>query len=247
MPRLVLASSSPRRIELLKLLVADFLTATSDVEETGSDLLPGYSLHPNPEDIDPNMEPGLLARHTASLQIPNELDPALWAWRKAMDVAGRATASDQDPVTLGADTVVVNEGTLLGKPSDREHAVDMLRSLRGRMHFVFTGYAVVVLTRGGTIRTRSVGMGMSSVWMRNYSDEELKGYVATDEPLDKAGAYAVQGLGGALVERVEGCYRNVVGLPLCAVREALADAGVEVLPYPEGGYCPGCKYVNGQG
>jgi septum formation protein len=226
MTRLVLASSSPRRVELLRMLVADFDTAASPVEDTGSDLYPDFPLEP--------------LQLPDGFRPPPEAHPTLWAWRKAFDVVLRTAPRDEDLVVVGADTIVLGEGAPLGKPADPEHALRMLRSLRGRLHYVATGYAVLTRHESDatrTVRTRAV---VSSVWMRNYTDEELKGYVATGEPLDKAGGYAVQGLGGALVERVGGCYRNVIGLPLCVVREALVEAGIEVLAYPEGGYCSSC-------
>jgi septum formation protein len=229
MPRLVLASSSPRRIELLRMLVADYDTATSPVEDTGSDSYPDFPL-------EPLQVPG-------PFQPPPEAHPTLWAWRKAIDVASRVEPAGEDLAVLGADTIVLGEGAPLGKPADSEDASWMLRSLSGRLHYVATGYAVVARLGAGTPRTMSAGAVVSTVWLRKYSDEELKGYVATGEPLDKAGAYALQGLGGALVERVSGCYRNVIGLPLCVVREALAEAGLDVLPYPEGGYCGHCPLI----
>ncbi len=79
--------------------------------------------------------------------------------------------------------------------------------------------------------------------MRDFSELELQGYVATDEPYDKAGAYAVQGMGGKLVSSVEGCITNVIGLPVCAVRRAIASCGGDVLPYPYGGFCEHCSLV----
>jgi septum formation protein len=229
MTRLLLASSSPRRVELLRRLVADFDSASSPVEDTGSDLYPDFPLEP--------------LQVPEGFQAPPEAHPTIWAWRKALDVALRTAPGGEDTVILGADTIVLGEGALLGKPADPEHALRMLRSLRGRLHYVATGYAVLARHGAGAPRKVRTGAVVSSVWMREYTDEELKGYVATGEPLDKAGAYAVQGLGGALVERVTGCYRNVIGLPLCVVREALVEAGVEVLAYPHGGFCEHCSLV----
>src|SRR5438045_2446819 len=128
MPRLVLASSSPRRVELLRLLVPDYSTAASAVEDTGSDLYPDVPFEPLPV--------------PEGFQVSYEAHPTLWAWRKAVDVAARVLAAEEDIVVLGADTVVLSEGALLGKPSNPEHALRMLGSLRGRMHYVATGYAV---------------------------------------------------------------------------------------------------------
>jgi septum formation protein len=115
----------------------------------------------------------------------------------------------------------------------------MLKSLRGQEHYVATGY--VLLKRfGSSVSTLQSGAVTSRVWMRDCSDAELEGYVATGEPLDKAGAYAVQGIGGKLVERVEGCYFNVVGMPLCEIRTLLEGAALDVLSPPPGGFCPYC-------
>lgn len=219
--RLVLASASPRRQELLRRLLREYEFAGSDVEARGSDLIPAWPVVPLP------LPPGF--------QIADEAHPTLWAWRKAVDVASQL-GEGGDALILGADTVVIGEGTLLGKPRGADDAASMLRTLRGKKHYVATGFALV----GADLETRGAGATLSGVHMRDYSEDELRGYVATGEPLDKAGAYAVQGLGGKLVSAVEGCYNNVVGLPLCAVRQLLESAAVQLLPYPDGGYCDYC-------
>jgi septum formation protein len=148
------------------------------------------------------------------------------------------STSERETV-LGADTVVVGKGALLGKPRDRDEAIEMLRQLRGTLHFVATGHTLL-RRRGHGVQTLHAGVTVAAVWLKSVSDDDLQGYVATGEPLDKAGAYAIQGLGGTLVDRVEGCYFTVVGLPLCDVRRALVTTGEEVLPEPEGGYCAHC-------
>src|SRR5205085_10704168 len=121
-----------------------------------------------------------------AFQVPTDSHPTLWAWRKAADVASRTEHAGSALVILGADTAVLGEGELLGKPADSEHAFRMLSSLRGRMHYVATGYAVLAQEPGAAPRTLRVGAMISSVWMRDYGDEELKGYIATDAPLDEA-------------------------------------------------------------
>jgi septum formation protein len=126
-------------------------------------------------------------------------------------------------LVLGADTEVVLDGRLLGKPRDAAHAVQMLQALRGRMHEVITGLAVVEAATGRE-EAESV---TSRVRMESYSDAELEAYVATGEPFDKAGGYAVQGEGGRLVAGVDGCFTNVVGLPVEATRRLLARWGME--------------------
>lgn len=230
MPPLVLASGSPRRVALLRLLAADFIATPSPVEETGSERLPPQPLSPI----------GL----PAPFSVPPAFDPRLWAWRKAEDIADgkRQAAILQGPLVLGADTVVVGGDELYGKPVDKADAVRMLRSLKARQHYVITGFALLRNNRAG-LKTLSIGATISRVTMRAFSQAELEGYVATGEPFDKAGAYALQGLGGRLVEQVEGCRTNVVGLPLCAVRRMLIEAGAALLPYPQGGYCEYCPLM----
>jgi septum formation protein len=129
-------------------------------------------------------------------------------------------------VVLGADTEVVLDGRLLGKPRDAADAARMLRHLRGREHQVITGLAIVETgVPGGEPRWETASV-TTRVRMGDYGDDEIEAYVATGEPLDKAGAYAVQGLGGRLVAAVDGCFTNVVGLPLTATRALLAGRGL---------------------
>lgn len=141
-------------------------------------------------------------------------------------MAARLPPGGPPVVILAADTEVVLDGRLLGKPRDAADAARMLRDLRGREHQVITGLAVVEM--GGPARppgpeTTSV---TSRVRMGEYSEAEIAAYVETGEPFDKAGGYAVQGLGGRLVAAVEGCFTNVVGLPLTTARRLLARRGL---------------------
>ncbi len=144
------------------------------------------------------------------------------ALAKARAVAGRVPAHPP-AVVLGADTEVVLDGRLLGKPRDAEDAARMLRALRGRVHEVVTGLALVATGPAGREETAAV---TSRVAMADYDEAAIGAYVATGEPLDKAGGYAVQGVGARLVARVEGCYTNVVGLPLETTRRLLEGWGV---------------------
>jgi septum formation protein len=142
---------------------------------------------------------------------------------KAREVADQLRAAGGEPaVVLGADTLVVLDGRPLGKPASRDDARRMLRALRGRPHQVVTGLALLEVP-GGREASEEV---TSAVFMRPYSDAEIDAYVATGEPDDKAGAYAVQGTGGRLVVRVEGCYTNVVGLPLRTTARLLRTFGL---------------------
>lgn len=161
----------------------------------------------------------------------------LLAVRKA-----RAVAKDIDAgLVIGADTIVVLDGEILGKPADDEDAAAMLHNLSGREHEVISGVALVNAASGWSLR-RSVH---SRVEMRSLSEAEIADYVASGEPRDKAGAYAIQGLGAGLIAGFEGCYNNIVGLPLCYVSVMLAHAGIALPPpggfcrLPDGTICPG--------
>lgn len=191
-PLLVLASSSPRRRDLLLSAGLDFQVIAPNVEE----------------------EPRLG-------ETPGELVLRLAA-EKAESVARRLDP-ERRRVVLGSDTVVVLGEQVLGKPRDPEDAVRLLRSILGRTHRVLTGVAVVVSPSGVS---RSVHVE-SRVRMRAADEAEVRRYVASGEPLDKAGAYALQGEGRRFVERVEGSRSNVIGLPLEETLSLLREAGVD--------------------
>jgi len=187
--RLVLASSSPRRVEVLRNAGFEFEIIPARVDESPR---PGES-------------PVALAERLAR--------------EKAEDVAARL-APDNDAVVLGADTVVVgDDGSLLGKPSSSADAAAMLEKLSGRTHEVITGIALVAAGGG---RTR-LAHERTRVSFRDVSRPEIDAYVASGEPLDKAGAYAIQGRAGRFVTRIEGCYFNVMGLPLSLVDRMLRE------------------------
>lgn len=133
--------------------------------------------------------------------------------RLALAKADAVAASRPEALVLGADTTVVIDGHVLGKPADVPDACRMLGLIAGRAHTVYTAYALVARD-AGILRERVTA---SRVHIRSLSPERIRWYVETGEPMDKAGAYAIQGIGAALVERVEGSYTNVVGLPLAEV------------------------------
>ncbi len=128
----------------------------------------------------------------------------------------------QGAIVLGADTEVVLDGRLLGKPRDAADAARILKTLRGRIHEVITGVALVEAPAG---REETAAV-TTRVRMGGYTDAEIEAYVVTGEPLDKAGAYAVQGLGGRLIAQVDGCFSNVVGLPVTTTRRLLERWGL---------------------
>ena len=186
--KIVLASTSPRRRELLERLGVPFdVIAPEGVEET----LEG--------------DPGDVVTRNASA--------------KASEVAGGLS----EGLVVGADTVVVVDDVILGKAEDPLEARVMLDSLKGRMHRVLTGLTVVDAETG----RRDVAIVETEVWIHPLTDREIGDYVSTGEPIGKAGGYAIQGAGGALVERIEGCYENVVGLPLSRLMSMLEGFGLE--------------------
>jgi septum formation protein len=138
---------------------------------------------------------------------------------KAREVANRPDIAGR--WFIGSDTIVLRDDVILGKPRDAAEAAAMLRSLSGRSHRVLSGYAVHDRS-GGNIMA---GVASTAVWFKELTEAEIAGYIATGEPLDKAGAYAIQGLGAVFVPRIEGSYTNVVGMPLCEVVEALERLG----------------------
>jgi septum formation protein len=166
-----------------------------------------------PSDVDETLEPGALPEAVARLAL-----------RKARAVAAGQSAG----LVLAADTVVVVDGRALGKPADAAEARAMLRTLRGRTHEVMTGVALVEVATG----RHAAETVVSRVTMAAYSDAVLDAYVAGGEPLDKAGAYAIQGEGGALVAGLEGSRSNVVGLPLETTAALLRRFGVAVSAAP---------------
>jgi len=138
------------------------------------------------------------------------------------DAIGRVHA--EGTIVIGADTVVVLDGMVLGKPRDAEDAQQMLRALRGRSHLVYSAVTVLESVTG----RQMLEVCESRVWMRDYSDTELAVYVASGDPMDKAGSYAIQHRGFAPVVRIEGCYASVMGLPLGQVARALSALGMVV-------------------
>jgi septum formation protein len=194
----ILASASSRRRDLLSALGISFWVIVADVDETAH-----------------------------ACESPEALAVRL-ARIKALAVAARVTALNGQPVVqpaddvviLAADTVVALGETILGKPGDETEARAMLTALRGRAHRVVTG--LVLVTAGEVVWSSFV---QTTVWMRRYSPGEVSAYIASGRPLDKAGAYGIQDADFRPVERIDGCYTNVVGLPLCEVERALGAIG----------------------
>lgn len=195
--QLVLASSSPRRRELvasLDLSLPVLILSTDTDETTPADWAPSY--------------------------IVEQL-----ALRKARAAIGSLHGDHTlNSVVVGADTIVVQGGEVMGKPKDAADAVSMLSRLQGREHQVYTGVACIGSGDGKEL----VRHRMTRVKMKALDTKRIERYVATGEPMDKAGSYAIQGLGAVIVDSIEGCYFNVVGLPISLLAEMLAAYGVEV-------------------
>lgn len=187
-PKIILASNSPRRKELLAQIGLSFTVAPADVDES---VLPGES-------------------------------PEAYAVRVALDKARIAAERVGEGIVIAADTIVVIDDSILGKPVDAHDAAGMLALLAGKQHRVVTALAVMDAATGKS----DTRLSATKVWFRDLAEREIAAYVATGEPFDKAGAYGIQERGALLVERIEGCYSNVVGLPLSLLGEMLREFGV---------------------
>jgi septum formation protein len=157
--------------------------------------------------------------------LPDETPDLLVRRLAAAKATLAARAGDAELPVLGADTIVVVDDVVLGKPADREAGLAMLRLLSGREHVVMTAVAVSALR--GTNRTVDIAVSRSRVWFGDFDDARLQRYWATGEGRDKAGGYGIQGIGGILVRRIEGSHSGIMGLPLFETEALLRAAGVD--------------------
>lgn len=198
----MLASGSPRRRELLEQIGVDFEIKVSEAEETY------YNTEPE--------------------EIVKEL-----SLMKALDIAQGSEEDyiEGDCIVIGADTVVVKDGKILGKPSDEAEAFAMIHALQGSAHMVYTGVAIIECREGIDEEDGGVGFTFditnhaigTKVHVMPMTDDEIKAYIATGEPMDKAGAYGIQGRFAAYVEGIEGDYFNVMGLPISYVNAVIKE------------------------
>ena len=186
--KLILASASPRRRELLSMLGWDFKVEVSNADEN----------------IDKTLQPDLFTQELALL--------------KAADVA-KKHANEKNTLVIGADTIVYLDGEILGKPKDNTDAKRMLTAMSGKEHFVYSGICVID-TSTAKAECRCV---KTAVKFCTLSERQIDDYVSTGEPLDKAGAYGIQGKAAVLVEGINGDYFNVVGLPLATLNELIVN------------------------
>lgn len=199
--RIVLASSSPRRKELV---------ASLDLS------LPVYILS---TDADETVE-----EHWTPQTTVEELSLRKALAAQAM-LLGRKDNAGASDLIMAADTIVALDGDILGKPRNDDEAASMLERLSGRRHDVYTGIACIAIESGKTL----VAFRRTKVRMKELGIERIRRYVATGEPHDKAGAYGIQGLGSTLVHEIEGCYFNVVGLPLSLLSDMLEEFGIHTV------------------
>ena len=191
MPRIILASASPRRKELLEQIGVRFEIRPSEGEEN------------------------------ITLAAPEDVVKEL-AYQKAAEVA--ATAGE-DAVVIGADTVVALDRQILGKPKDEQDACRMLRMLQGNTHAVYTGVCVI---RNGKTEARVSFYEKTTVTVYPMSQQEIQAYIASGEPVDKAGAYGIQGSFAAFIREIRGDYNNVVGLPVARLYQECKNAGIDL-------------------
>lgn len=196
---IILGSASPRRRELLAQIGAEFEVRVSNKEEIYHSTVP--------EEI--VKELALMKAENVAAELAEE--NSAWAVKST--------------VVIGADTIVVLDGKILGKPADEADAVRMLNSLQGRRHDVYTGVAVLDYDENGEKHVYNYSVG-TAVHVNGMTDEEIRAYVKTKDPLDKAGAYGIQGRFAAHIDRIEGDYYNVVGLPVSRVYRTLRELGV---------------------
>lgn len=189
MAEIILASASPRRRELLANMGLDFKVIVSEADESS---------------VDSSVPPHIYVQELALL--------------KATATAERIK-NNKSAVIISADTIVVNEGNVLGKPKDEADAFNILKSLAGKSHKVYTGFCILRAEDAYTV-CRHVE---TDVVFKSLTDEKIKRYIASGEPMDKAGAYGIQGLGAMLVDYIHGDYFNVVGLPVSALADTLEE------------------------
>ncbi len=195
LPKLYLASKSPRRHEILHGLHIPFEYIESPYEEKISDV--------------ENLIPEEKSAKLASLKAIN------------------ASYSLDSGLVIGADTIVVDESKILGKPIDRADAERMLKELSGKRHRVISGIALVDVSNKNVYTHSEI----TYVYFRKLSDKDINTYLDTNEPYDKAGAYGIQGLASLFVEKIEGCYFNVVGFPVVAFNNIMLEAGYNLVDF----------------
>lgn len=228
--RLILASNSPRRRELLQQVGLDFQVIPSDCEEICTLEKPEALVEELARQKAENVAGKLAEKIRNGEDLSQKVQGAGNLSQKVQnveDLPGNSREENgEELVTLGADTVVALDGGILGKPEDEEDAFHMIQSLQGRAHQVYSGVALIALSmRTGEVVSEKTFHGRTEVEVVPMTGEEIRAYIATGEPMDKAGAYGIQGRFAAYIEGIGGDYCNVVGLPISRLVRELRMIG----------------------
>ncbi len=198
MVRVILASESPRRKEIMEKMGIQFESMVADINE---EVL--------------NTKPRQMVQELAALKA-----------KKVADIF--EDDYDNKIVIIGADTMVFHKGRLMGKPVDEEDAFKMIKMISNDVHQVYTGVCIIILEDGK--ETKRISFASSTgVWVNPLSPKQIKDYLATGEPMDKAGAYGIQGRFGIFIKKIQGDYYNVVGLPIAEIYEKLLEVGIDII------------------
>ena len=205
MGQIILASASPRRKELLEQIGLEFEICPAKGEEVITTSVP--------EDVVQELSKQKAQEVAAMVNCYGEQHAELM--------------TPQDILVIGADTIVASEGKILGKPKDEEDAFRMLSSLAGKMHSVYTGVTLFFLSKNGKAGAHTF-FEKTDVYMKEMSEVEINRYIATGDPMDKAGSYGIQGTCAIYIEKIDGDYNNVVGLPIARIYKELQNLGIDV-------------------
>lgn len=205
MGQIILASASPRRKELLEQIGLQFDICPAKGEEVITKTIP----------------------HEVVQELASQKAKEVAGMVKSYETAHEELMTPQDIMIIGADTIVAYENKILGKPQDEEDAFRMLSMLSGNTHAVYTGVSIVLLGASGKAGEITF-FEKTDVVMRGMSEEEIRRYIATGEPMDKAGAYGIQGKCAIYIDKIDGDYNNVVGLPIAAIYRELKKLGIDI-------------------
>lgn len=205
MGQIILASASPRRKELLEQIGISFDICPAKGEEIITKKIP----------------------HEVVQELASQKSKEVAGMVKAYEASHEELMTPQDIMVIGADTIVAYENQILGKPKEEEDAFRMLSLLSGNTHSVYTGVSIVLLGASGKVGELTF-YEKTDVAMRQMDDAEIRRYIATGEPMDKAGAYGIQGKCAIYIDKISGDYNNVVGLPVAAIYRELKKLGIDL-------------------
>lgn len=205
MGQIILASASPRRKELLEQIGLQFDICPAKGEEIITKTIP----------------------HEVVQELASQKAKEVAAMVKSYEDTHEELVTPQDIMVIGADTIVAYENEILGKPKDEEDAFRMLSMLSGNTHSVYTGVSIVLLAASGKVGEITF-YEKTDVRMREMNEAEIRRYIETGEPMDKAGAYGIQGKCAIYIDKIDGDYNNVVGLPIAAIYRELKNLGIDI-------------------